>query len=228
MASVIIDPGLGVKKNLLKRAGGAGIRYCLCNCQGTQGIYLAANRLPDPDDKLFVGCRIKSPHDRRYFLPPTITAALSSQCNNHRTADVEFRIGPEAKSLYGHRYFAVMFGSGLRESNDDGSRTVIDVPDIEHPVFEALLQHIYLDQTEFDNDVRMPDLLLTADKYDVLELTKIVWDHVAAALTPGGVCQLLMVHGHIRSIKKNMIIYLVNQFNEVEKTEDCWRTRIGL
>ncbi|RUS31943.1 BTB/POZ protein [Jimgerdemannia flammicorona] len=164
-----------------------------------------------PDDKLFISCRILSSRDRRFFLPRTLLAGLSTQFNNVRTADVEFRVGPGASPLYAHRgmlstrskYFADMF--------DSDPRTVIEVPDVGYLAFEALLKYIYYDQTEFDDDINPADLSLLAVKYRVPLVVDITEPKILGRLNPRLVCQLLATHSHVSSTLKDGLIEYISQ-----------------
>jgi len=175
-----------------------------------------------PNDTLTIYCRIKKlnessnvclcptsnlPNVRRLSRYSKVSPAL---LNDKTNADFNFRVKncviAAHKTIVGARspVFETMLKQELKENNE------IEIEDMELPVFQKMLQFIYTNDCDVGEHAE--ELLIAADRYDIIDLKDICEEELKSKLTVDNAARLLTVSDKCQAkMLKNTTIQFINR-----------------
>ena len=176
----------------------------------------------------------KSDSSNAYFMSPgrnmrvgrslhsTLADDLHAVVDDPDFSDVRFIV--EKRVVHAHRivlsarceHFQAMFKSGMRES----TATEIEIPNITHTAFIALMQYLYSDAVTTNPDVAI-ELYTAADMYNLERLKRSCEIMVQKQIDTESASRLLQIADAIHAIPiRNVILtFIVRNFDDVSKTK---------
>jgi len=163
------------------------------------------------------------------FLEPKITmiprstlvTELNSFVGNPLLSDICFLV--EGIQIPAHRvvcmrcpYFEAMFSVGMRESSEPR----IEIKDVRHDVFCALLQYLYTDRQDVSLDMAM-ELFVCADRFGVERLKNMCENKMLSSIDIENVSDYFCAsqsHNAI-SLNERCLDFIVRNFDRVSKTQ---------
>jgi hypothetical protein len=153
--------------------------------------------------------------------------------NNARSHDVVFIV--ESKPFYAHKIaltasseaFHAMFESDCMEGS--GGVPTIDIPNISHQVFEAMVMFLYTgDISNTPEAAVLPELLEAADQYLIDDLTAACASTISRRLTVSTVVEQfeLAMRYNAKQLAHAAVAYIVAHYDDVEQA--LGRGRHGL
>lgn len=143
---------------------------------------------------------------------------------NQVACDIDFLVGEDKERVPAHKYilisrscvFFTMFCGPLAETQRE-----ITLPDIEPPVFKALLEFLYTDSVDLQPDIVLP-LLYAAKKYSVQALVKQCIQYLELDQTTENICAILE-QSHLydeHELQRKCMGYICRNTKEVLISED--------
>lgn len=155
--------------------------------------------------------------------PSTITDDLMKLVNNPVMSDVEFIV--EGKTVYATRavlaarseHFRALFYGGMRETQ---SQEAVNLPDIQFPVFNALLEYIYTDKVGDISSELAVHLLIAAERFLLDRLKALCEDVIRKSICAENVIQILMAASSHRAegLKEICMDYIIANEEKIKHT----------
>jgi len=141
-------------------------------------------------------------------------------------ADIIFEVEgediPAHKAIlaYRSRYFMKMFTSGMSESHS----TRIAIPNIKSPIFKALLQYVYCNEIELDEQLAL-DLIPIVDEYLMKGLKGLVEKYLCKQLRKDNAVDMLIVadRHEIEELKKACFRYILKNLGNIDENEEMMK-----
>lgn len=94
-----------------------------------------------------------------------------------------------------------IFSKMLTTDMEEAKKNFIDIPDIDSKPMKELLRYAFCNKVQ-DLDEIAFDLLIAADKYQMLQLKKICCDHIVAELSLENVMDALVLADRLSGVKQ--------------------------
>ena len=163
----------------------------------------------------------------------TLIGDLRGFVNNEMLSDICFVV--EGMPVYAHKilcmrctYFRAMLMGEMRESR----AREIELQDVRHPIFLALLEYLYTDHVEIALDMAM-ELFQAADQFGVERLKKMCEGKMLASINIENAASIFHAADlhHARSLREKCLNFILANFDAVTKTlsfEEMGRTNVEL
>jgi len=163
--------------------------------------------------------RVPSEHERS--TKEEIKAHMENLCEGKTEPDVVFKVEdqefPANKSILSYRssYFKNAFSSNMVESRSD----VIPINDVRPKVFKALLQHIYLEEFEIEDDI-LEDLFKLANEYNMKKLSTDCQKKLIKKITiENAISYVLFAEKYgAEKLRKACLFFIIKNCEQVFKT----------
>jgi len=192
------------------------------------GGYDGANRLND-----FISFRFGS-EDMSCDIPPsTLIQDLRNLVNCETAHDITFIV--EGKPVFAHKIMCIRcdyFRALLMGPMLEATAKEIELPDIRHGTFLALLEYLYTDQF----DVKLNDameLFQAADRFGVERLKRMCENTMLSSINIENAASILQAADlyDAKSLREKCLVFILTYFDAVIKTpsfEDLGRTNVDL
>jgi len=146
--------------------------------------------------------------------------------NGRLFADITFEVEgeeiPAHKAILAYRssYFMKMFTSGMSESHS----TRISIPNIKSHIFKALLQYIYCNEIELDEQLAL-DLIPVVDEYLMQGLKGLCEKYLCKQLRKDNVVDMLIVadRHEIEELKKACFRFILKNLGNIDENEEMMK-----
>jgi len=141
-------------------------------------------------------------------------------------ADITFEVEgeeiPAHKAILAYRssYFMKMFTSGMSESHS----TKISIPNVKSHIFKALLQYVYCNEIELDEQLAL-DLIPVVDEYLMKGLKGLCEKYLSKQLRKDNVVDMLIVadRHEIEELKKACFGFILKNLGNIDENEEMMK-----
>jgi len=164
---------------------------------------------------------LRSPGEYEKSVKEQIKTQMEELCGGKTDPDVVFKVEdqefPANKLILSYRssYFKNAFSSNMVESRSD----VIEINNVRPKVFKALLQHIYLEDFEIEDDI-LEDLFKLSNEYNMKKLSMDCQKKLLKKITAENVINYVLFAEKYgaEKLRKACIFFIARNYEQVFKS----------